>query len=482
MSISNIEVMPICGTAVSLDICDSTNKFEKISESSGGSFNLYRVVDKVQKVILYALSGTAGHLVRFTGDGALIFFEEPIGISSTELAIEFGINFLDIWSKCCVWFQELKGIKFRVCLDQGDVMTNPDGGLWSGLTLNCASKMQHPIKKWEENRIIISERVKNEIPENSIYRALFFETGTCKVGSNQIVLNNLDVGRCALASFDKRSELSKEVSEEKKPICMCVSGIGTDYTRMKVVLQSIKSQSYIPEYVIVATSMNNINLLKKELFPFEIEFLCEEQLKDINRAAVRNELMKKACALKNIKAICFCDGDTLISKNCLKIAYRLYEANPDCVFSMPRIEMDSELSGSEVEILGELFRKEAEFLKPVKYTYWSGQKEKEKKGVSNRLMFLGSYFLFVPMEICRNTGTWDENFVGWGEEDIDFTYRIYQQGHRLLMPNIDGFLGVHLKHGTGSDSEDFVKNAKYLLSKYPELKEARELLYELIGL
>ena len=63
-----------------------------------------------------------------------------------------------------------------------------------------------------------------------------------------------------------------------------------------------------------------------------------------------------------------------------------------------------------------------------------------------------------------------------GEEDIDFTYRIYQQGHRLLMPNIDGFLGVHLKHGVGSDSEDFVKNAQYLLSKYPELKEERELL------
>jgi len=47
MSISNIEVMPICGTAVSLDICDSTNKFEKISEGGNGSFNLYRVVDKV---------------------------------------------------------------------------------------------------------------------------------------------------------------------------------------------------------------------------------------------------------------------------------------------------------------------------------------------------------------------------------------------------------------------------------------------------
>lgn len=57
MSISYIEVMPICGTAVSLDICDSTNKFEKISESSGGSFNLYRVVDKVQKVILYVRIG-----------------------------------------------------------------------------------------------------------------------------------------------------------------------------------------------------------------------------------------------------------------------------------------------------------------------------------------------------------------------------------------------------------------------------------------
>ena len=77
---------------------------------------------------------------------------------------------------------------------------------------------------------------------------------------------------------------------------------------------------------------------------------------------------------------------------------------------------------------------------------------------------------------------WDENFHGWGEEDIDYTHRMFIKGYILLMPQIKGLGALHLTHNLMLSKTDFFDNAVYLLSKHPNLYSYRESFYHLLGI
>lgn len=477
-------VRPMCGIVVSLDICKSTKIFEKIVENgtkdnNSNSFELYQVVDKIYKAIEWSVSGFSGEIIRFTGDGALIFFEESMGMSSTEQALEFSISFSNLWKTCKGCFDMLREINFRICLDKGRVMSNPDGGLWSGLVLNRASKMRH-IEGEEKflNRVTISENVLNSISEQSIYYNLFKETGQCKIGDMSMKLYNISI------EFEGKgceNEVQKVLSI---PCGICLNGVKTSFSRIESVLSSIKNQNVLPKRVILATSKNNIEKIKiYSMFPFEIVFISEESMHNINRSAVRNILMKRMIDFNDCEILCFLDGDTVISPLCLSIANNLFKSNPDCIFSTPRIDFDFTLSDIEIEKIIKIFmEKKGKFFISNGLSYWGNRNIKSIDTVYNyKEKFLGSYLLFVPSTIIIENGMWDENFVGWGEEDIDYTYRIARKGYQILSPRIDGFLSLHLTHDVGSDSSLLLKNARYLLSKFPDLYECRIGFYALLG-
>ena len=107
--------------------------------------------------------------------------------------------------------------------------------------------------------------------------------------------------------------------------------------------------------------------------------------------------------------------------------------------------------------------------------------KESNKYIGERPKFLASYMLFVPVQLIRMIGDWDENFTGWGEEDIDYTFRAYKKGFSLMMPSLDNYISLHLSHEIG-ETESLLKNAEYLLSKYPELREERSASYKAIGI
>jgi glycosyltransferase involved in cell wall biosynthesis len=61
----------------------------------------------------------------------------------------------------------------------------------------------------------------------------------------------------------------------------------------------------------------------------------------------------------------------------------------------------------------------------------------------------------------------DENFFGWGVEDIDLGYKTYQ--HKIKLVYDYKLEGVHQYHKESS-REYFHKNMRYLLSKHPEMQ------------
>jgi glycosyltransferase involved in cell wall biosynthesis len=81
-------------------------------------------------------------------------------------------------------------------------------------------------------------------------------------------------------------------------------------------------------------------------------------------------------------------------------------------------------------------------------------------------------------------GYWDENFVGWGEEDIDFSFRLHQLSLTALILDSNDAASFHLDHHIDHETNKFTlrENGRYLISKFPELMEYRKEAYALYGI
>ena len=87
--------------------------------------------------------------------------------------------------------------------------------------------------------------------------------------------------------------------------------------------------------------------------------------------------------------------------------------------------------------------------------------------------------LSVRKNHALEIGCWDENFVGWGEEDIDFSFRLSQLGLTPILLTSDNANSYHLEHKIDYETNAFTlrENARYLLSKFPQIAEYRRDAY-----
>ena len=76
-------------------------------------------------------------------------------------------------------------------------------------------------------------------------------------------------------------------------------------------------------------------------------------------------------------------------------------------------------------------------------------------------------------------GCWDENFAGWGEEDMDFSFRLYRFGLTPILLTSDNANSYHLDHQIDYETNAFTlrENARYLISKFPQIAEFRKDAY-----
>ncbi len=78
----------------------------------------------------------------------------------------------------------------------------------------------------------------------------------------------------------------------------------------------------------------------------------------------------------------------------------------------------------------------------------------------------------LPKRFLEITGGFDENFRGWGIEDIELGYRLLENNIQIVInPKLEV---IHQYHGTGNDFvmdiekiPDYDRNIKYFLSKHP---------------
>ena len=79
--------------------------------------------------------------------------------------------------------------------------------------------------------------------------------------------------------------------------------------------------------------------------------------------------------------------------------------------------------------------------------------------------------LSVRRRWVRVVGGWDEGYVGWGEEDMDFSYRLYRMGLEPVVLLQGPLSAMHIGHGVDEEAkrQALHRNASLLLAKFPEI-------------
>jgi glycosyltransferase involved in cell wall biosynthesis len=99
---------------------------------------------------------------------------------------------------------------------------------------------------------------------------------------------------------------------------------------------------------------------------------------------------------------------------------------------------------------------------------------------SNRWDYCASNNLSVRKKHVQRVGYWDEDFVGWGEEDMDFAYRLFKDGISPVLPDNGTIYAYHLDHEVDNAMNAYTleKNANHFLKKFPIMRLIRKDVYD----
>ena len=91
--------------------------------------------------------------------------------------------------------------------------------------------------------------------------------------------------------------------------------------------------------------------------------------------------------------------------------------------------------------------------------------------------------LSVERRFVEQIGGWDEEYQGWGEEDMDFAYRLHLAGLSFVFPEPRWLYAVHLDHAPADDwATSLDRNARRFVRKFPEVYEVRLPAYQQCGI
>ena len=81
-----------------------------------------------------------------------------------------------------------------------------------------------------------------------------------------------------------------------------------------------------------------------------------------------------------------------------------------------------------------------------------------------------SHCTSVEWKEVEQVGGWDEQFYGWGEEDLELAYRLHLSGLQFMYPHRKHGAAYHLDHSMNWDLNltSLDRNLRYFRQKFPE--------------
>ncbi len=204
---------------------------------------------------------------------------------------------------------------------------------------------------------------------------------------------------------------------------------------------------------------------------YSLRYFYIERNNSSCRAKTRNHGWKNASG----EIIAFIDSDILVKTDYLYELNRCFSLSSDILVLGNRLMLDKPADFGDIAS-GEVFNKfhfASGNFKALEYRYFLF----EMTSYNSSMMILPwtqvySCNLAVPKKWLEETGGFDENFKGWGVEDIELGYSLYKKKVRIV---INSRLEVlHQYHGDRNDLiitlekiPGYDRNLEYFIAKHP---------------
>jgi glycosyltransferase involved in cell wall biosynthesis len=244
-------------------------------------------------------------------------------------------------------------------------------------------------------------------------------------------------------------------------------------SRLRLLLQALEGQVDDSIEVIIVfdgclqSTLTDFDKLKFSFIPVKVVLK-----NNVGRAAARNRGIEKA----NGEIIIFIDDDRIPSENFVKRHIEGHVKNKKCIILGRR--RDVSLTENEIE---ELFFKETlrKGIKGIDARSFLAEKIALPRKPNHPLNWLHFYTgnVSVEKEDLEKAGCFDENFKGWGHEDVDLGIRLCK--NRLAFVVDEEAVNYHILHESNySDKRlEALKNLGYMVDKY----KSDFILYRILG-
>lgn len=207
-----------------------------------------------------------------------------------------------------------------------------------------------------------------------------------------------------------------------------------------------------------------------------------------NRSAVRNAGWR-AC---DSDVVVFLDGDMVIGPGFVDNVRHFHAERPRTLLKAARFSLSMAEQGRgksaclQSVLAGDRWASPAVDILPYAYfsRSWSDGQPPQVCGAADSDEWQGaaSNAISVACDLVSEIGGWDEDFNGWGEEDMDFAYRLHLAGARFLYPKPSSHYAVHLDHPLQpGQRQTLARNASRFVSKFSEVLPLRERAYARYG-
>ena len=205
---------------------------------------------------------------------------------------------------------------------------------------------------------------------------------------------------------------------------------------------------------------------------YELKYIYLDRSSESSRSRARNAGIKAACG----EIIIFIDGDMLVKENYLQETDRCFKVREDIVVIGNRVMLDKEVPHEEVS--------KDRYYEGPEFKINTFKKLEMRHIVYSELSYNSSCHIYpwlqafscnmaIPKRLMEEYGYFDEQFKGWGLEDVELGYRLYKNGAKIIINNrTEAFHQYHwnmdrAKNNDGKNN-DIERNTLYFIEKHPE--------------
>lgn len=235
---------------------------------------------------------------------------------------------------------------------------------------------------------------------------------------------------------------------------------------LEYILLSLKNQTYLP-YEIILIDNGNDKDIKKLSNKYKTKYYKGE----LNRSEARN----KGCKIASGDILTFLDQDMIPNYTYLELVNQWFQGR--------RMKTVLEGTRQEIEFLSEeeykLLKQDWNFTNYFKCKKLNNIEHLEQlltydcpsfnKYIKAKSWIFGANNISYKKDKFEKIEGFDENFDGYGEEDTELHWRMFNTGFRFYTST--RAKAYHVKHTISNHEEAAYKNAKYFCQKYNYNKE-----------